>query len=166
MRISLVLLLSACTAGETYLVKPDVAQSLRQMSTEERATLAVPAERGKLETPVTVRGETLQLDRATPLADGRLRMKAKRYSPMVAAGSALTWIGTGIAYVGVGMFAARFQQRDEIFTAGWATRVAIEPVLLIGTALWVLGAKARPQEAVAGRQLLSPIALSGNAPPP
>jgi hypothetical protein len=147
-RLLLTFLLCGCTITDRYVVSAQSAQSLQQLPEAERASAAVPAtnKKGKR---TYLRASTIQWNDAR--ASGTdLEVTARAPSPMMAAGSALTWIGTGISLVGTALFFA-FQSGSDPYWAGAGLALFAEAIMWIGTGLWIVAAGKRPQEVAPGR---------------
>jgi hypothetical protein len=140
-------LLCSCTITERYLVSPQSAHAAAQLPETERASTAVPAttRKGKR---TFVRASTVQWNDARASGND-LEVTSRAPSPMMTAGSALTWIGTGISVVGTALFFA-FAGGDEHW-AGGGLALSAEAVMWTGTALWIVAAGRRPQEVASGR---------------
>jgi hypothetical protein len=152
MKTWLALILSVAGAGcysrAPYLVEPSVMEMAVRLPEAERATKTAPARRADDLRPVQVRLDALRLADAKPGPGGALLVPTRAYSPMITAGSALTWIGTVISITGTTLAAAyHFDLGTDGGRAGVATAITAEPIMLIGTLLWTFSDRHRPQEA-------------------
>jgi len=126
------IILCGCTISERYRISDEDARRVQAMPLEQRAVTAVPATRdGK---PTWVRASALDFNDA----DASKGVRARAPSPMLAAGSALTWIGTGISVAGTVLFFT-FSDGDKHW-AGAGLALSAEAVMLTGTALWIVAA--------------------------
>jgi hypothetical protein len=129
------LLLAGCTVGHAYTV--------------DRAALAsgidpIPAVR--IQDGAAVRVHAADIDRSSLRVDGeRPTVKTRRYSPMVTAGSVLTWIGSAISIAGTTMFLAT--NTGDVHLAGLILAPSAEPLMIAGTVLWIVGLIRHPEEA-------------------
>jgi hypothetical protein len=147
---AVVLFLCSCTITDRYLVTAETARRLEAMPVVERAATAVPAIRdGKR---VFVRGSALEV--SPEIHDARASqnfpaVKARAPSPMMTAGSALTWIGTAVSVAGTVLFFT-FSDGDRHW-AGAGLALSAEAVMGTGTGLWIAAAARHPQEVAPGR---------------
>jgi hypothetical protein len=70
-------------------------------------------------------------------------------STMITAGSVLVWLGSAMSVVGTALFFASESPTPHWTGAGLAA--GGEPLMIVGTALWIVGVLKRPQEVPAGR---------------
>lgn len=136
MRLLLALLLATtgCTVGHLYTVEPAALAG---------AADPLPAVRVKDGASVQLRAADVVRSSAQP--DGaRLRVKTRRYSPMITAGSILTWIGSAVSVTGTVMFLAT--STGDVHTAGLIIAPSAEPMMITGTVLWIVGLLRHPEE--------------------
>jgi hypothetical protein len=126
------IILCGCTISDRYRISDEDARRVRAMTPEERAATAVPATRdGK---PTWVRASALDFSDA----DASKGVRARTRSPMMTAGSTLTWIGTAISVAGTVLFFT-FSDGDKHW-AGAGVALSAEAVMWTGTALWIVAA--------------------------
>jgi hypothetical protein len=133
------ILLCGCTITDRYVLDADTARRAQVLqSTRDEP---VPATRqGK---PVLVRSSALDF-RDARASGNSVEVKARARSPMMTAGSTLTWIGTAISVAGTVLFFA-YGDFDKHW-AGAGLALSAEAVMWTGTALWIVAAGKHPQE--------------------
>lgn len=149
MRLSaaLCLLLAGCVVHEDYLVempRVDHVDHVDQVDPD----YPVPATRVRDGRKTFVRFRTIDAPIASSEAtDGKpVLVHTAAPSKRIAAGSALTWIGTALSLAGtVGFFVAPASDTDLRVASGVVAGSA-EPVMIAGTLLWIFGALHPPQE--------------------
>ena len=132
------IVLCSCTVPHAYLIAPENA------APKQASINAVRVKDGR---SVVIRGETIDPLGALPQPDGRVRVVSRGKSRMVTAGSLMTWIGSAISIAGTVVFFVGYARNDStLMQAGYITAPSAEPIMITGTVLWVLGARAHPQE--------------------
>jgi hypothetical protein len=134
-----IILLCNCIITDRYLIDADVARRAQALPASTDTPI-VATRQGK---PVLVRSSTLDF-RDARASGNSVEVKARAKSPMMTAGSALTWIGTAISVAGTALFFA-YSDGDKHW-AGAGLALSAEAVMWTGTALWIVAAGKHPQE--------------------
>ena len=157
---------AGCTTHEAYLVERAPLVALARLPADAPPA-AVPAVRASDGRATFVRARALAFDplHADALPPGPSRVEARSLNRLIAAGSALTWIGTAISLAGTVVFAAG---GDALRLPGGLIALSAEPLMWTGTALWIVGALGHPAEVPPGRadMLYLPPAGVDSTPPP
>jgi hypothetical protein len=135
MRLLLVLCLSGCVVSEKYMIAAGDLQS----------TGIIPAERVKHPAQVQIFGDTIDRRSAKPMGD-RVQVRAGRKSQKLLAGHLLTWIGTAISLTGNALFIAYYGQDNPQYYSGIGLTASAEPLMIVGTILWILALREHPAE--------------------
>ena len=143
MRIAVLLLLSACSVRESYVVATETMQQIASRTPEEREHLAVPAQRAKDGRSADVRASTFVAESAKSRGDGTVVVLSKLRTKRLVLANALVWTATPFSIAGTLMI---ILGRGAARWSGIAIAGAAEPALDVGTAFWVRGALAHPQE--------------------
>jgi hypothetical protein len=161
MRVALLaLLLSACSVRESYVVAPETMQEIASRTPDEREHLAVAARRTKDGRPADVRASTLVLETAQARSDGVVVLSKLRTKRLVQA-NILVWTATPFSIAGTLMI---ILGHGAVRWSGIAMAGAAEPVLDVGTAFWVRGALAHPEELPRGLADVTYLPQPGRLP--
>lgn len=135
--LALALLTTACTVNHAYVVDPAALAAPGEF---------VPARRVKGGAPVEVRASSIDRVTAQAQPDGTTRVVARAKSRMLDAGVALTLIGSALSIAGAAVFFSGLESRDARYTTGLVIAPSAEPIMIVGTALWILALRRHPQE--------------------
>jgi hypothetical protein len=135
--LALLAALAGCTVNHAYVVDP--------------AALAAPGEfvaarRAKGGAAVEVRASAIDRASAQPQPDGTTRVVARARSRNLDAGVAMTLIGSAISIAGTIVFFTGLESRDIRYTTGLILAPSAEPLMIVGTVLWILALRRHPQE--------------------
>lgn len=145
--------ISACVVHGDYRVGWVDVAAVATRSPEERAHAAVAAERTGDHRPVFVRADLLR--DVQPVsensADGA-RARAAAPAPEVTAGAVLTCVGSVLSVTGtLGYLLLRDGPHDDAALGFGITTLIAEPLMIVGTVLWIHGLVRPPQEVPRGR---------------
>jgi len=144
MRLALVaFLLSACAVKEKYLVAPESLAAIASLPPSSREHVTVPARRAKDGHLADVRASSLSPTEVQPQADGSLAVISRQRTKRLVMANAFVWAATPISIAGTLMI---ILGRGAVRWSGVAMAGVAEPFLDVGTAFWVRGAMAHPQE--------------------
>jgi hypothetical protein len=146
MRLCAVLLLSACTVGDRYVLAPQTWSAVTRLPRVERWHVAAPARRQVDAQPVNVRASELSEREAVVRSDGQVAVPSRSHSRRIVVGSTLVWIGTPLSIAGLLMTILGHGSHIDVRWAGIPLAASAEPIMIAGTVLWVQGARAHPQE--------------------
>jgi len=148
---------TACSVRNDYTVH---AGDVRTARAEARPGATVPALRFDGAKPVQLR-----LDAVPPGVEAgpseTVRVQTRTYSPMVTAGSALTWVGTVISLAGTIAYFSTSDAQHDVHLAAAIVAASAEPIMLAGTGLWIGGSLAHPSEAGGGPAKAVPAHVAG-----
>lgn len=147
----LIAVLPACYSHEHYRVAAKDLDLARAPASETAASPAatVSAVRESDGKQVLVKVEALQPGSETAMDANTRRVEAKAKNRRILAGSLLTYVGSVVSVVGTILFAVgRVKNNDAIFYGGAATALSAEPMMGIGTALWISGTLHPPYEVI------------------
>jgi hypothetical protein len=135
MRLLLVMCLAGCMVSERYIIPVAATGPL------------IPATRVKRPAQVQIYADTIDRSSMKPQADPSLvEVRAGRKSPKLLAGHLLTWIGTAISLTGNALFIAYYGQNNAEYYSGIGLTASAEPLMIVGTILWILALREHPAE--------------------
>lgn len=143
------LLLSVgCVSEERYVLSRSIGEQVGTAATAAQPMAdSVPAVRERDRRPVFLKTSALQKDTLTAHGEDSFRIVARAPNRMITAGSVLTWVGTAISLVGTAVvIVGKVQDSTPLFYAGGITALSAEPIMGIGTGLWIAGALRLPFE--------------------
>ena len=145
------LLSVGCVSQERYVLSRSIGEQVGTNSSAADATPpvpdVVPAVRERDRRPVFVKTAALQKETLSAHGEDSFRIFARGNNRLITAGSILTWAGTAISLVGTAVvIAGKVQDSTPLFYAGGITALSAEPIMGVGTGLWIAGALRLPFE--------------------
>jgi non-ribosomal peptide synthetase component F len=163
--IGLVVAASGCTTAGEYLVERDSLVAARAAASRTDADAVAPATRTSDGKRVMLRTSAIVAE--APEGESRVRVRAEAPAPLVTAGSILTWIGSGISIAASGWFffgpRATDGVSDPTHLAAGILAAAAEPIMITGTALWIVGTMRPAQQARGGGVALTGVQFGGGS---
>lgn len=140
---TVVIALSACSVKEKYLVAPESIAAIAALPPSSREHVTVPARRAKDGHEADVRASSLALTEVQPQPDGSLAVISRQRTKRLVMANAFVWAATPLSIAGTLMI---ILGHGAVRWSGVAMAGVAEPFLDVGTAFWVRGAMAHPQE--------------------